>query len=128
MAGGIMVDTHPPITAVRITAGMPRRTTVIDIDECTARPTLTTVDHATMVAGTTDGIGTTIATGDIAERNHSRSSKLTVKRRDARGSSIKSKLRFQNELDTATQLAPQNNQLMSKHRVPRSQPQAASST
>lgn len=59
MARGIMADTHQPITAGRITVGMPRQTTVIDIDECTVPPTPTTVDRVIMVDTTTDGIGTT---------------------------------------------------------------------
>ena len=59
MARGIMADTHQPITAGRITAVMPRHITVPDIDECTVRPTPTTVDRVTMVDGTTDGIVTT---------------------------------------------------------------------
>ena len=65
MAGGIMADTRPLITGVRITVGMLPPTTVIDIVECTARPMPTILDHDT--TGAMDGIGTTIVTGEGGE-------------------------------------------------------------
>ena len=49
----------------RTTATAINRPTTTDIDDhIIARPTPTMVDLATMVGGTTDGIGTTIVTGE----------------------------------------------------------------